>query len=129
VDYSKYRILLVEDNELNREIAIELISLTGVQVEEAENGARAVEIFKSSPEGYFNLILMDIQMPVMNGYEATKEIRKMPRQDAKDIWIVAMTANAFVEDIRMSKDAGMNEHLSKPVDVERLQEILRTRLK
>lgn len=129
IDYSKYRILLVEDNELNREIAIELISLIGVQVEEAENGARAVEIFKSSPEGYFNLILMDIQMPVMNGYEATKEIRKMSRQDAKDIWIVAMTANAFVEDIRMSKDAGMNEHLSKPVDVERLQEILRTRLK
>lgn len=129
IDYSKYRILLVEDNELNREIAIELISLTGVQVEEAENGARAVEIFKSSPEGYFNLILMDIQMPVMNGYEATKEIRKLPRQDAKNIWIVAMTANAFVEDIRMSKDAGMNEHLSKPVDVERLQEILRTRLK
>jgi len=129
IDYSNYRILLVEDNELNREIAIELISLIGVQVEEAENGARAVEIFKSSPEGYFNLILMDIQMPVMNGYEATKEIRKLPRQDAKDIWIVAMTANAFVEDIRMSKDAGMNEHLSKPVDVERLQEILRTRLK
>lgn len=129
IDYSNYRILLVEDNELNREIAIELISLTGVQVEEAENGARAVEIFKSSPEGYFNLILMDIQMPVMNGYEATKEIRKLPRKDAKNIWIVAMTANAFVEDIRMSKDAGMNEHLSKPVDVERLQEILRTRLK
>lgn len=129
IDYSNYRVLLVEDNELNREIAIELLSLIGVQVEEAENGARAVEIFESSPEGYFDLVFMDVQMPVMNGYEATKKIRQMPRQDAKDIWIVAMTANAFVEDIRMSKDAGMNEHLSKPVDVERLQEIIRTRLK
>jgi len=128
-DYSNYRVLLVEDNELNREIAIELLSLIGVQVEEAENGAEAVKIFEASPEGYFDLIFMDIQMPVMNGYEATKKIRQMPRQDAKDIWIVAMTANAFVEDIHMSKDAGMNEHLSKPVDVERLQEILRTRLK
>lgn len=129
IDYSNYRVLLVEDNELNREIAIELLSLIGVQVEEAENGARAVEIFEASPEGYFDLIFMDVQMPVMNGYEATKKIRQMSRQDAKDIWIVAMTANAFVEDIRMSKDAGMNEHLSKPVDVERLQEILRTRLR
>ncbi len=129
IDYSKYRILLVEDNELNREIAIELLSLIGVQVEEAENGARAVEIFEASPEGYFDLIFMDVQMPIMNGYEATRQIRKLQRKDAKEIWIVAMTANAFVEDIRMSKDAGMNEHLSKPVDVERLQEILRTRLK
>lgn len=129
IDYSNYRVLLVEDNDLNREIAIELLSLIGVQVEEAENGARAVEIFESSKEGYFDLIFMDVQMPIMNGYEATKKIRQMSRQDAKDIWIVAMTANAFVEDIRMSKDAGMNEHLSKPVDVERLQEILRTRLK
>lgn len=129
IDYGRYRVLLVEDNELNREIAIELLSLIGIQVEQAENGARAVEIFESSPEGYFDLIFMDIQMPVMNGYEATKQIRSMSRQDAKDIWIVAMTANAFVEDIRLSREAGMNEHLSKPVDVERLQEILRTRLK
>ncbi len=129
IDYSKYRVLLVEDNELNREIAIELLSLIGIQVEEAENGARAVEIFKASPEQYFDLIFMDIQMPVMNGYEATRQIRSMSRQDAKDIWIVAMTANAFVEGIRLSREAGMNEHLSKPVDVERLQEILRTRLK
>lgn len=106
-----------------------MLSLIGIQVEEAENGARAVEIFKASPEQYFDLIFMDIQMPVMNGYEATRQIRSMSRQDAKDIWIVAMTANAFVEDIRLSREAGMNEHLSKPVDVERLQEILRTRLK
>ena len=97
IDYSKYRVLLVEDNELNREIAIELLSLIGIQVEEAENGARAVEIFKASPEQYFDLIFMDIQMPVMNGYEATRQIRSMSRQDAKDIWIVAMMAPLFCQ--------------------------------
>lgn len=124
-DYSKYRLLLVEDNELNREIALELLSLTGVQVETAENGLRALEAFKHSPEGYFNLILMDIQMPVMNGYDAAKNIRQLPRKDAQTVWIVAMTANAFVEDIRLSQEAGMNEHCSKPVNADRLYEILR----
>ncbi|MDE6983199.1 MAG: response regulator [Lachnospiraceae bacterium] len=125
LDYSQYRLLLVEDNELNREIALELLSLTGVQVETAENGLRAVEAFEHSPEGYFNLIFMDIQMPVMNGYDAAKKIRQLPRADAQTVWIVAMTANAFVEDIRLSQEAGMNEHCSKPVNAERLQEILR----
>lgn len=123
-DYSQYRILLVEDNELNREIATELLSMTGVQVETAENGLLAVEKFEKSPEGYFDLIFMDIQMPIMNGYEAAKNIRSLPRPDAKNIGIVAMTANAFVEDIRLSKEAGMNEHCSKPIDVNRLYEIL-----
>lgn len=124
-DYSKCRLLLVEDNELNREIALELLSLTGVQVETAENGLRAVEIFKHSPEGYFDLIFMDIQMPIMNGYDAAKNIRQLPRKDAQTVWIVAMTANAFVEDIRLSQEAGMNEHCSKPVNADRLHEILR----
>jgi len=124
-DYSNYRVLLVEDNELNQEIAMELLSLTGVQVEVAGNGARAVEIFEHSPEGYFDLIFMDIQMPIMNGYEATKRIRHMARRDARNVWIVAMTANAFVEDIRLSREAGMNEHVSKPVDFDHLQEILK----
>lgn len=128
-DFGRMRVLLVEDNELNQEIAMELLSLIGVQVEMAENGARAVEIFEASEEGHFDLILMDIQMPVMNGYEATKRIRRMNRKDAQTVWIVAMTANAFVEDIRLSREAGMNEHCSKPVDPERLQEILRSRLK
>ena len=123
-DYSGRHVLLVEDNELNLEIAIEMLSLTGVQVETAENGARAVEIFENSPENHFDLILMDVQMPVMNGYEAVKRIRRLSRKDAESIWIVAMTANAFVEDIRASREAGMNEHLSKPIDVKRLKDIL-----
>lgn len=129
VDYSAYRILLVEDIELNQEIAVEMLSVTGVQVEVADNGARAVEMFEASEEGYFDLILMDIQMPVMNGYEAAKKIRGLSRKDAESVWIVAMTANAFVEDIRLSRDAGMNEHCSKPIDPERLQEILRNRFR
>lgn len=128
-DYGKYRVLLVEDNELNQEIAMELLSFTGVQVEVADNGARALELFEASPEAYFDIIFMDIQMPVMDGYEATRRIRALPRHDAKEVWIVAMTANAFVEDIRLSREAGMNEHCSKPVDPERLTEILRDRLK
>ncbi len=124
-DYSQYRVLLVEDNELNQEIAMELLSLTGVSVEVAGNGAQAVEKFSASPEDYFDLIFMDVQMPVMNGYEATRRIRQLHRKDARDIAIIAMTANAFVEDIRRSREAGMNEHVSKPVDFEHLQEIMK----
>lgn len=127
-DYSQYRLLLVEDNELNREIATEMLSMTGIQVETAENGLQAVETFANAPEGYFDLIFMDIQMPVMDGYDAARKIRALPRDDAQSVWIVAMTANAFVEDIRLSREAGMNEHCSKPVDVERLHEILRKQL-
>ena len=128
LDYGRFRLLLVEDNEFNREIAIELLSPTGVQIETAENGLLAVEAFEQSPEGYYDLIFMDIQMPVMNGYDAARKIRQLPRRDAQSIWIVAMTANAFVEDIRLSKEAGMNEHCSKPIDSDRLNEILRKRL-
>ena len=106
---------------------MEMLSMFGVQVEVADNGAQAVEKFAASPEGYFDLIFMDIQMPVMDGYEATRQIRRLTRADAEKVWIVAMTANAFVEDIRLSREAGMNEHCSKPVDPERLQEILRDR--
>lgn len=129
MDYSQYRILLVEDVELNQEIAVEIFSLIGVQTEVADNGAQAVEKFAASPEGYYDVIFMDIQMPVLNGYEATRKIRQLSRKDAESVWIVAMTANAFVEDIRLSREAGMNEHCSKPVDPERLQEILRNQLK
>lgn len=127
VDYSDYRILLVEDIELNQEIAVEMLSVTGVQVEVADNGAQAVEMFEASEQGYYDLVLMDIQMPVMDGYEATRRIRALSREDAGSIWIVAMTANAFVEDIRLSREAGMNEHCAKPIDPERLQDILRNR--
>ena len=124
LDYSAYRILLVEDIELNQEIAVELLSVTGVQVEVADDGAQAVEKFENSPEGYYDLIFMDIQMPVMDGYEATRRIRGMDRPDAMTVWIVAMTADAFVEDVRQAKESGMNEHISKPVEPSRLQEIL-----
>ena len=124
VDYSRYRVLLVEDIELNQEIAVELLSVTGVQVEVADNGVQAVEKFERSPEGYYDLIFMDIHMPLMDGYEATRRIRGMKRADSADIWIVAMTADHFVEDVRQAKEAGMNEHISKPVEPDRLQEIL-----
>lgn len=127
VDYSRRRVLLVEDIALNQEIAMEMLSIIGVQVEVADNGAEAVEKFQASPEGYFDVIFMDIQMPVLDGYAATRRIRALPRADAEHVWIVAMTANAFVEDIRLSREAGMNDHCSKPVDPERLQEILRDR--
>ncbi len=128
-DYSKYRILLAEDVEINQEIVTEMLSVTGVQVDVADNGAEAVQKFEQSPEGYYDIIFMDIQMPVMDGYEAAKRIRALSRSDAGSVWIVAMTANAFVEDIRMSRNAGMNEHCSKPVDPDKLHEILKNRFK
>ena len=128
-DYSRRHVLLVEDNELNQEIALEMLSCNGVHAEVADNGAMALEKFQASPEGYYDLIFMDVQMPVMNGYEATMHIRTLPRADAEKVWIVAMTANAFVEDIRTAREAGMNEHLAKPVSMERLQEILHRQLK
>ena len=123
-DYSAYRVLLVEDNELNQEIATELLGMTGVQLETVWNGAQALEKIQSSPEGWFNLIFMDVQMPVMDGYEAARRIRALPRPDAQQVWIVAMTANAFMEDVRQSQGAGMDEHVSKPIDLKRLQDVL-----
>ncbi|MCI9663627.1 MAG: response regulator [Lachnospiraceae bacterium] len=128
-DYGSFHVLLVEDNELNQEIAVELLSMIGVQVETADDGAQAVAAFQASCAHHFDVIFMDVQMPVMNGYEATRRIRSLQRPDAETVRIVAMTANAFVEDIRSSKDAGMDEHLSKPVDLEHLQEILHRLLK
>ena len=124
-DYSGKRILLVEDNDLNREIAQEIISMTGAEVETAENGKDAVEMMASANKGYYDLVFMDIQMPVMNGYEATSAIRTLNRQDGKSIPIVAMTANAFAEDILLAKNAGMNEHISKPLDMTRLRDVMR----
>lgn len=123
-DYSMYHVLLAEDLELNQEIAVELLSAIGVQVEVADNGLQAVEKFEKSPEGYYGLIFMDIHMPYMDGYEAARRIRKMDRADAAKVRIVAMTADAFVEDVRMAKEAGMDEHISKPVEPGRLQDII-----
>ena len=109
-------ILLAEDNELNMEIAEFMFQNEGAEVTKAWNGLEAVEIFEKSRPGEFDVILMDIMMPVMNGYNATKRIRSMDREDAKEIPIIAMTANAFTEDRIRAKEAGMDEHISKPVD-------------
>jgi len=109
-------ILLAEDNELNMEIAEFMFQKEGAEVTKAWNGLEAVEIFEKSSPGEFDVILMDIMMPVMNGYKATKRIRSMNREDAKTIPIIAMTANAFTEDRLKAKEAGMDEHISKPVD-------------
>lgn len=116
-DFKGKRILLVEDNELNREIAEELIGATGASVESAEDGVQAVEKFKESAEGYYDLILMDVQMPHMDGYEATRCIRALGCSDAQKVPIFAMTANAFAEDVQKSREAGMNAHISKPLDI------------
>lgn len=123
-DYSSKRILVVEDNDLNREIAEEILSMTGAKVETAENGKEAVDMVAASEEGYYDLILMDLQMPIMNGHDATRALRAMDRKDTAKVPIVAMTANAFVEDVQKSKASGMNEHMSKPLDIEQLQQML-----
>ena len=114
------RLLLVEDNELNREIAMELLAETQIEVVTAEDGQQALTLFEESSQGFFDLILMDIQMPVMDGLEAARRIRGLGRPDAKDVPIIAMTANAFVEDVQNSLDAGMNAHISKPMDMSRV---------
>ena len=117
--------LAAEDNEINAEILSEILSIEGASCEIAENGQLALERFTNSEEGEFDAILMDVQMPVMNGYDATKAIRALKRKDAVKIPIIAMTANAFAEDERDALEAGMNIHLAKPVDVELLKKVIR----
>ena len=127
IDYSAFdgkRILLVEDNDLNREIAVDLLEEMGFLVEEATDGADAIEKVKNSAENDFCLILMDIQMPYMDGYQATREIRSLSNKKIANIPIIAMTANAFEEDKRKALEAGMNAHLSKPIDVKKVSETL-----
>lgn len=118
------RVLIAEDNELNKEIAIELLKMRGIETDCADNGSLAVEYFAGSAPGTYDLILMDIQMPVMNGYEATRVIRSMGRPDSLTVPIVAMTADAFKKDEQAARDAGMNEHLAKPISVDRLEQVL-----
>ena len=117
-------ILLAEDNELNMEIAEFVLQDEGADVTKAWDGQEAVELFRNSAPGEFDVILMDIMMPVMNGYEATKMIRSLDREDAKEVPIIAMTANAFTEDRIRAKEAGMDEHVAKPVDVELLKKVI-----
>ena len=114
----------MEDNDLNMEIAEFMLQNEGAAVSKAWNGQEAVEIFRNSVPGEFDAILMDIMMPVMNGYEATKMIRSMDREDAKVIPIIAMTANAFTEDRLRVKEAGMNEHIAKPIDIKLLVKVI-----
>ncbi|MCI8517585.1 MAG: response regulator [Hungatella sp.] len=123
-DFTGRRILLVEDNELNREIAMEVLAETGFEIEEARDGAEAVEMVRGSAPGYFDLVLMDIQMPVMDGYEATRVIRSLDDRDLAAVPIIAMTANAFEEDRQEALKTGMNGHLAKPLDTEKMFAIL-----
>ena len=128
-DFTGKRILLVEDNELNLEIAAEILKMTEAMVDTAEDGAEAVAKVEKSPEGYYDMVLMDIQMPVMDGYVATHHIRELPRNDVLTLPIVAMTANAFPEDVKKAIDAGMNEHIAKPIDLSVLYQVLNRWLK
>ncbi len=124
LDCNGRRVLLVEDNELNSEIAEEILRMARLEVECAKDGREAVNKVAASPEGYYDLVFMDIQMPIMDGYEAARAIRSLDRADAYSIPIVAMTANAFAQDIHAAENAGMNEHIAKPLDFQHLLKVL-----
>lgn len=121
VDLKGVYVLLAEDNALNAEIATVQLESLGIDVVRAMNGKNALQIFETRPQGSFDIILMDIMMPEMNGYEATRAIRSLDREDAKTIPILAMTANAFDEDVEKSQKAGMNGHLSKPIAIDTMK--------
>lgn len=125
IDFSQIKLLLVEDNEVNREIASLILSEFGFRLDTAENGQIAYEKIENSLPGDFDCVLMDVQMPVMNGYEATKKIRELKNPKLAQIPIIAMTANAFTEDIQAAKDAGMNSHIAKPLDIPKMLETLK----
>lgn len=118
------RVLLVEDNAINLEIAEEILGRTGGELETASNGKEALECVSQSAEGYYDIIFMDIQMPVMDGWTASVKIRELDRQDVRTIPIIAMTANAFADDRQKTTESGMNEHLAKPIDIPQLYQIL-----
>ena len=121
--YSDRRVLLVEDNDLNSEIASEIIGMTGASVEIVENGREAVERIENASENWYDIVFMDVQMPVINGYEATAAIRALPGRRGQ-IPIIAMTANAFAEDVQLAKNTGMDEHIAKPLDFEKLNTVM-----
>lgn len=123
INVYRQRILLAEDMEINAEIIMDLLSIEDVDSEHAENGRVAVEMFSSHEPGYYDAILMDVRMPEMDGLEAAA-IRRLDREDAKRIPIIALTANAFDEDVQRSMQAGMNAHLNKPVESEHLMQTL-----
>ncbi len=123
------RALLVEDNELNQEIAQYILTENGLEVTVAQNGQEAVELFEQSAPYTYKIVFMDVMMPVLNGYEATRAIRRLDRRDAGEVPIIAMTANAFAEDVKAAMDAGMNEHITKPLDTELISRVLADWLK
>lgn len=127
--FKNKKILLVEDNELNREIAVELLKEAGFILDTAEDGTIAVEKMQKAKPGQYDLILMDIQMPIMDGYEAVRQIRKLKNPETANIPIIAMTANAFEEDRQKALEAGMNEHVAKPIDLARVLEVVKKVLK
>ena len=122
-DFSGVRILLAEDNDINYEIANELLTAIGIEIEWAQNGQICVDMFEKSDKSYYDAILMDIRMPIMSGYEAARKIRSLTRQDA-GLPIIAMTADAFSEDVKKCKECGMNDHTSKPIDMDILTRLL-----
>ena len=117
---SGMRVLICEDNYMNTEIATMLLKEKDVKVESAENGKEGVEMFSASEEGYYDAVLMDIRMPLMDGHTATRKIRALNRTDAKSVLIIAMTADAFEEDIREDREAGMNGYVTKPIEPQKL---------
>jgi CheY-like chemotaxis protein len=129
VNLAGRRILLAEDMDVNAEIMEMVLQMREMQADRAENGEVAVELFRSHPEGYYDAVLMDMRMPKMDGLEATRAIRSMNRPDAASIPIIALTANAFDEDVQRSMQAGLNAHLSKPVQPELLFETLESLIK
>ena len=118
------RALVAEDNDFNREIAIELLKMMDITADGAENGAEAVEMVENSEEGYYDIIFLDIQMPVMDGCEAAGRIRSMNRADAANVPLIAVSANAFAQDVQESYNAGINEHLAKPIDIRKLYRVM-----
>ncbi len=123
VDFSGKRVLLAEDIDINWEVVCGMLASTGLEFERAVDGKDCVEKFEASEPGYYDAILMDIRMPVMNGYDATKAIRKLERPD-KDLPIIAMTADAFSDDVQVCLDCGMNGHLAKPLDIRECMRVL-----
>ena len=123
LDWSGKRILLAEDNELNWEVANALLGEFGFSLDWAENGQVCVDKFKESSLGYYDLVLMDIRMPVMNGYEAARTLRSLNRSDST-VPIIAMTADAFSEDIRQCLESGMNAHIAKPLDIKNVLRVI-----
>ncbi len=129
MDFSGKHMLLVEDNELNAELAMEIFETTGAEINWVRNGKEAVDAVMISQEGFYDIIFMDVQMPVMNGYEATIAIRELPRADVALLPIIALTANAFSSDARQARNSGMNEHITKPIEPAKLEIVLKKYLK